>query len=168
MSYRIIIVALCIAALALGVTGCQRAVERAVEGATGVKVDQKGESVTVTGDDGEELTISGKGGSLPDDWPSDIPVYPGVELVSSSSMRIGDSAHMTVAWTTSDDVNDAYEWYRDKLPSAGWEITSDFTMEQNGERMANLSSAKGSTEIHIFIGDEHDGSTLITIQARSE
>ncbi len=170
MSYRIIIVALFIAMLALGATGCQRAVERAVEEATGIRVDEDGESVTITGsgDDGEEFTMEGSGGSLPSDWPSDVPVYPGAELESSTSMRIGDSLQMIVSWKTSDDVNDVYEWYRDELPAAGWEITGDFTIEQSGQRTASVTSSKGNSSADVYVGDDSDGGTGISIQVRTE
>jgi hypothetical protein len=153
--------------LALGTLGCQRAAERVVEEATGVRVDDDDNSVTVQTDEGE-ATFSGSDASLPDDWPSDVPAYPDAEIESSTSMRMGDSVQMAVTWTTSDDVTTVYEWYRDELPAAGWEVTGDFSMEQDGQRTANISSSKGSSDANVFIGDDSDGVTLISIQVRIE
>lgn len=152
--------------LVVGVWGCQRAVERAVEETTGIRVDEDEERVTITGDDGEEFTMEG-GGSLPDDWPADIPIYPEADLESSQAMRMGESTQFAATWTTSDDLDDVYEWYRDELPDAGWEITGDFSMEQSGERTANISASKNDSDANVFIGDQ-DGATGISIQVRTE
>ena len=171
MSYRIIVVTLLVALLALGATGCQRAVDRAVERtieeSTGIRIDEDEDRVTITGGDGEEYTMEGDGSSLPDDWPADVPVYPDMRIESSTTMRMGDDVQFVVSATTSDDVSDVYEWYRDELPDAGWEITGDFSIEQNGERTANISSSKDGSDANVFIGDQ-DGATGISIQVRTQ
>ena len=155
------------AMLAVGTLGCQRAAERVVEESAGVRIDDDGDTVTIQTEEGE-ATISGSDVSMPDDWPSDVPIYPGGELESSTSMRMGDSVQMAVTWTTSDDVTTVYEWYRNELPAAGWEVTGDFSVEQSGQRTANISSSKGSSDANVFIGDESDGATMFTIQMRIE
>ena len=164
---RTLLLVMLSAMLALGTLGCQRAAERVVEEATGVRVDEDGDSVTVQTDEGE-ATFSGSDASLPDDWPSDVPVYPDAEIETSTSMRIDETVQLAVTWKTSDDVTTVYEWYRDELPAAGWEVTGDFSMEQDGQRTANISSSKGSSDANVFIGDDSDGITLISIQVRIE
>ncbi len=168
MNYRVIIVALCAVVLALGATGCQRAIERTMEETTGIRVDENEERITITGDDGEEFTMEGSDASLPDDWPSDVPLYPDAELESSTALRMSDTVQLTASWSTSDDVNDVYDWYRSELPAEGWEIAGDFSMEQNGQRTANITTSKGDSEANVFIGDQSDGATGITINLRLE
>jgi hypothetical protein len=109
------------AALALfALAGCglaERAVERvaeeavgkAVESATGVSVDSNEGTVTIKGQDGEEVTFSGTDGELAEDFP--LPLYPGGKVGSSGKISSNGKASYTAEILFSDDIAKVAEFY---------------------------------------------------------
>lgn len=144
--------------LAFSLVGCQKiaekATEKAIEGATGVKVDTDKESVTITGEDGSSIT-AGSDGELPDGFPEDVPVYEG-EIVSS----LMTEGNYTVAIETKDDATTVWDWYGTELESAGWTQTSEFKVDDGGMR----SAEKGDMTLQVTVGAGTDGEpTTVTI-----
>lgn len=100
--------------------------EKMIEGATGGKVDisgldaEKGE-MTITGKDGEKVTI---GGGLPKDMPKDIPVYPGSEVKGSLSgfSNKEDSSGVYLTLATKDSFDKVVAYYKAELPKQGWTV----------------------------------------------
>jgi len=145
-------------ALAFTLVGCQsiaeKATEAAIEDATGVKVDQDDDSVTITGEDGSSIT-AGQGGELPEGFPEDAPVYDGditTSLVTEDSFTIGIE--------TDDEWTEVWDWYLAELDSEGWTSTSELKLEDSGM----LSGEKDDRLIQITVGPgSGDGAnTMIT------
>jgi len=145
-------------ALAFTLVGCQsiaeKATEAAIEDATGVKVDQEGDSVTITGEDGSSIT-AGQGGELPEGFPEDAPVYDGditTSLVTEDSFTIGIE--------TDDEWTKVWDWYTAELESEGWTTTSELKVEDSGM----LSGEKDDRLIQITVGpnSNEDAKTMIT------
>lgn len=159
MSVRIRLVVLLVAcAMMFSLVGCQKiaekATEKAIEGATGVKVDTDKDSVTITGEDGSSIT-AGSDGELPDGFPEDVPVYEG-DIVSS----LMTEGNYTVAIESKDDAATIWDWYGTELESAGWTRTSEFKVDDGGM----ISAEKGDMAIQITVGAGTDGDpTTITI-----
>ncbi len=162
---RITLMAVVATLLIASVTGCQRAAERAVEGVTGVRVEDDGDTVTMQTDEGE-MTISGSETSLPDDWPSDMPVHGDGTIESSSSVRQQDQVVFSVSWSTSDNFDEVHEWYTAEVVSNGWAIENDLVMEQSGEKTSNMFLKKGEREAWVFLSRPPDGPTGIAIQVQ--
>lgn len=139
--------------------GCSCVAQKAAESATGVKVNQNGKSVTITGKNGT-ASISGTEGKLPQDLPSDVPVYAGT-VKSSATVSTGQGTNYTFTVETSDDVATVQGWYKDKLTSNGWTVTGAVT---GGSDSAMVSAKQGETKnIVVTVGkNSSDGKTAIT------
>lgn len=127
----IIIVVIVVILVILGIVGsilsglfakkvAEKTTESIISGVTNgaVDVDTKNNSVTITGEDGTTTTIGSK---LPNNFPSDIPVYPGA-TVTSSSVTNGDAESVTSSATlsTSDSLEKVKAYYDGQLSKDGW------------------------------------------------
>lgn len=92
-----------------------------------VDVEKNGEKVTVTLDEGEH---SFEEGSLPDNFPSDIPIYPDAKLASSWVASGDGTDGLSLIWETDDSVSKVSNYYENELENAGW--TLSFTSETEG------------------------------------
>lgn len=172
MQGRKVLVLLCLVLAA--VPGCkkasessaEKAAERAIERATGNKADVNisGEAVKITGKEGGKefsYEVSGKGGvALPQNFPEDVPRYPGAGVLSSMSQ--GNAMSM-VTLQTGDAPERVYEFYGAKLRAAGWEIASEVSAGQmrmisgrKAERQANVTviGGEGKCTITVVYSDD--------------
>ena len=110
--------------LALGtttLTACGSAIENAVEEAAGnavggdVNIDDG--NVSVTDSEGNEMSI-GEDVSIPDNWPSEIPVFDNGKLVTVVIGSGGSSVN--AMWTTDATPEEAAAAYGSALESAGF------------------------------------------------
>ncbi len=143
----------------------ERAVERALEQATGgdVDIDMDGDgSVRVTGDNGEEYNISaGEGVSLPDNWPHSVPLPADVRLSYAGSMNAGDAetAGLSAVYTTKDSTAEVADYFKSTLETEGWEIQA--TMATGDGSM--ITATKGEEEnVAVYIGSA-EGETTVTV-----
>lgn len=162
-SHLRVILVLCIAVLALSVTGCQtiadKAAEEVIEQSTGVEVDKSGEDVTIKGEDGTEITAS-TGGELPEGFPEDVPVYEG-EIVNTIKADKGYS----VIVATTDDVQTITDWYKAELEKEGWEIKTEMTVEGGGV----FTAEKGTSQLQVTIGADTSGDkTSVSLYVTTE
>jgi hypothetical protein len=130
------------------------AAERAIEAATGGKVDVDSESgeVTVKTDQGTWSTSD----KLPANWPSDVPVYPGAK-VTASVAGAGDQANGSYAsLESSDTVAAVIAWYKKEVPGAGWTVETDAMV--SGSLM--LSATKSERALSVTVTAE-DGNVAI-------
>ena len=136
--------ALGLAALLLGsvvaLSGCgaaaEKAAEMAVEQQTGAEIDKDGDKITVTTEEGEQVT-AGTGTELPDGFPEDVPVHEGT-IASTMTSPEGKLVTIQAATTPAD----AMSWYKGELESGGWKIvtevkSADFNMI-TAEKDANM------------------------------
>lgn len=146
-------------AMALALAGCQsiaeKATEKVIEDATGVKVDEQGDSVTLTGEDGTSITAS-ESGELPEGFPEDAPVYEGAIITSLVS-----EDNYTIGIETDDEWTDAWEFYGTELEAAGWVTGTEMKLEDSGM----ISGEKDGRIIQITVGPASSGEakTLITL-----
>ncbi len=158
----VLVVALLFATVALG--GCSVIAKKAVEGATGVKVDENGDSVTVKGTDGSESTISSGEGKLAEDFPDSVPVYDG-DIVDSTVIHTGDVSQWTASISTGDAVDDVKSFYAERLAAEGWKITLDMDAGTGADRTVaytaelddlaltvTIAAPDSKTEIAILVG----------------
>jgi hypothetical protein len=111
-----------IALLAFSLAGCGFIAQKAVEQTTGVKVDQNGKSVTVTGKNGEKASVSSQEGKLPDGLPTDVPVYAGT-IKTSQTMSTEKGTNYIFSVETGDNVTTIMAWYKKQLTDKGWMIS---------------------------------------------
>jgi hypothetical protein len=101
-------------------------------------------------------------GELPDDFPSDLPVFPDAQ--PRNSMMVGGSGLLLLG--TSASVADVLSHYREQLPSQGW--TVDAVTEGAGGTKASVRAHKESRNATISISQAKDGAgTEIGIALKS-
>ena len=161
-SLKAIVVLALLALLVFSLAGCSFVAQKAVEGATGVKVDQNGSNVTVTGKNGT-ASLSSKEGKLPDGLPSDVPAYAGT-IKSSAAIATDQGTNYSFEISTSDDPATVQGWYKDKLTANGWTVTGTVT---GGSDSAMVSAKKGDKDnIVVTIGkNTSDGKTEVAVIA---
>ncbi len=159
---RIVVIAAFLLAV-VAAAGCRQAAQKAVEEATGVKVEDGGTSVVVETEEGKATIESGK--KLPEGFPASFPVYEG-EIESAGSFSQGESQVYNVIVTTDDDIDQVKAFYLKELPSKGWKIGMTADVGTGSDRGVTIAAetdafsatvgaraaSRGGTEISIMVG----------------
>ena len=66
--------------------------------------------------------------AIPDNFPTDMPVYPGAQAAQGKGVDIEGSPQSAVQLLTNDALGDVHAYYSSELAAKGWTIDSD---EQN-------------------------------------
>lgn len=126
--------------------------KKAIEAQTGVKIDERGGTVSFQGKDGKGTvsfdggsdtgvvkvtdeqgrvtTITGDSGTdgaikkLPAAFPADFPVYSGAAIDSTFSSESAEGSTFMVSWKSADAREKAVEFYKSALKSSGWNVTT--------------------------------------------
>lgn len=164
----------------LVITSCGSASENAIEKLTGVEVDQDGNVVSISTDegavqvdadgnvkvvtsDGEEVLTGGGEGELPADFPSGEIPLPDLPILNSLS----SSANGTQSWVinySADDVKGAYEAYIAQLEGAGYTLDDGVSGTDGGVFTAFRGASNGTWEVGIIAAD----GSGISITAQSD
>lgn len=141
----------------------EKAIERASDGQYNVDIDKDG-SMQVTGGDGEQVNITtGKEASLPDNWPSSIPVLSDAKIEYSGAFNVGDDGStFTVTYATSLGEREVINYYKDELVKNGWAIQG--TME-TGEGSILTVNNENDEAVVINVGTSEEG-TSVAISAQ--
>lgn len=126
------------------------------ESVTGVRVSTNLDgTTTIQSADGSSSVSTEQ--KLPADFPSNVPLYPGQKIVSSSRVK-SDSG---ISWTVIAEVNDSTSKTafntKSQYANAGWE--SDSESEINGAYWQYYKN--GQLEVNLYISDT-EGKTNIT------
>lgn len=161
------VLGLLVAALALTVAGCSAVEDKIGEeigeeiagGIVGGDVEVDGDSVTISGEDGD-VTIAGGAEEVPEEFPDDFPLYDDADLESASSIAGGDGASFYLNLVSKDDAQTIYEWYKTEFEDEGWEIVSDMNTSSGDGRTAIISVNKRDVDGTVTIGSTDDGSDI--------
>jgi hypothetical protein len=160
---RLVLAFAVVCALALALTGCQQASDQAaksaVEAATGVKVDQSGDNVTVTGPDGSTTTV---GKALPAGMPADFPAYKG-NVITSGKSTTSDGTSYSYSMDTADSVQTVAEWYKAEFEKGGWTVANTFIGGDAGNETSMMTCKKGTMEANVTAGTSEGKTTIIGI-----
>ena len=143
---RFVIVLTVVSCLAL--VGCKKAVEKAVEtklAREGVNatVDSSGEKVTVQTKDGTTVVAGGKGATVPENFPKDIYVYEGANIIGSVSVPNGFSLVME----TDDSADKVLGTIKSKMTSLGWK--EEMTMNQAKNSIVTYKKGQRTAAVNI-------------------
>lgn len=144
-------------AVALVLGGCGMIAQKAVQSATGVKVDQSTGKTTITGPNGQSATLSNDSGKVPDGLPGNIPVYSGT-ISGSTAVTTPDGKSFQFVVETTDDVSTVLAWFQKQLTDKGWTIEAAATM---GSDKQGLVSAKNGTAQLAVTVDASSGKTQV-------
>ncbi len=157
-SLGVVLAALAVAAL-VAMSGCQAVAQKAVESATGVKVNKDGNSVSVQGNDGQSVTI-GQSNKLPDGFPEDVPVYDPATVTNSMSLASDKGSTFSVQLETEDTVETVSAWYDTELKGKGWTIKGTMNSADSG---ALITSEKADQVLSVTIAPGSGSDTKTTI-----
>jgi hypothetical protein len=135
----------------------EKAVEHTIEKQTGAKVDLNSDgqgSISVHSDKGN-FQLNAGGGKIPDNWPKDVPVYPGAKFQSS----MGNDEKQLLAVLTPDSLETAVEFYKAKFASLKQEanmVTERQTLlsyrEPGGRQIqVSISKEESNTQIALIV-----------------
>ena len=136
----------------------EREIIESEEGTIEIKEDTNKADITVSTEKGESLTMTVLKGKLPEDWPADIPVIPGGEI--SFSQTAGSEGMQQVHLQTDRSVDEAFQYYKEKLESSGWSVGNTmsmpmmnmFTAQKAGKKvMVQVAQTEERTFIQIAV-----------------
>lgn len=132
-------------ALIISVYACKSKTETYVSDEGTVTVDSEGKKadITIKTKDGETYTMNVNKGTLPDGWPSDVPVISGGSILFSQSNASGKMQQISIETTQS--IEDALDYYRKTLTSGQWNIQNTMSMQN----MKMFNAAKDSKELML-------------------
>ncbi|MFC0214066.1 hypothetical protein ACFFK0_16690 [Paenibacillus chartarius] len=141
------------AALAAGCGVSEKAVQTAVEKTTGVKVDEKDNSITVTGKDGEKVEISTDSGKVPEGFP--FTILPGGKVESSLASTENGAKSYVVSVSSRKPIKEVAAYYAEALKSKGIEAERTELTGDAGVDTVILAgkSDKMDATVQIYNGD---------------
>ena len=157
-------------ALCIPLGGCtwltEKVVEEVVESETGSEIDLDYDDdggVEITTDEGE--WAAGSKATVPDDFPSEVPVIDYNTVVSSSSFADDEDGtkSFTLMVESQKSFDDTKAYYEQQMIDEGW--TSDSTFESDGTVMLSYTKAENNCAVWLAKDEGKVNVTLtVTIQ----
>lgn len=132
----------------------ERLAEKAIEDTTGGKVNisEGGNKITIETDDGKPTVGQNQ---IPKNFPPDVSIYPGSEVVTSSE----SNDNFTLALTTSNSVSKVRDFYRNDLEKNGWDTSEAPVLDKS----FIISGTKGNRKVDIVVSLDNNGKTGVAI-----
>ncbi len=133
----------------------EKAVEKHISRQLGqdvqVDMDKANQKMTFTNKEtGDYIQSSAQGGlKLPDEWPSEIKIYPHGKLVTV--MKSNNILHLS--WQTDDSQSQVRSWEKRELAKQGWQVKSDVDM---GDSWLGVYEKDGH-QLNLVFGPNDDG-----------
>lgn len=74
--------------------------------------------------DSAQTTTQTQTAPLPQDFPTEIPLYPQAQLQKVEALDIPEAQGQLTSWTTSDPINAVQSFYQRAFNSGGWQVIS--------------------------------------------
>lgn len=125
---------------------------------TTMNMQQDGMTMTIK--DGDEVAHvqSGAGTAIPDAFPKDVPLYPGMKVEMAFNM--GDE-NFSVSAATSDNLDQVVEYYKKASADNGW--TEVMNMAQGGEEINRMISYEKDNRTFMIAATSEEGQVRIAI-----
>jgi hypothetical protein len=121
-------------------------------------VDQGGDKVEIKrrGADGSVPKSSGGGVKVPEDFPKDIPVYPGATAIVHQSVKNGRYLQLKM----SDAADKVTTFYQEKLKAEGWKQVSESRSESPRSGSTLLMNSKDKRTLSVVVSHDDKETTL--------
>lgn len=157
-------------------TLAQQAIEKAVESAAakeGVQLDldTKAGQVVVQGQDGSTSFTYGGDVKLPDNAPSDLPLYPGMTILGAVSDTLDEDIQYMIMAETDDAPEKVLAFFNEQFPAKGWKNALDEDIRQMMQMMPelmNMLSFAKDGRVAVVVITAEGGKTIINIQGGKE
>lgn len=135
----------------------EKLVENAIEKETGgqANVDIANGTMKVQTSEGN---FEVGGNTLPKDWPTDAPTYPGANIQYSASGMQDSGAGQGVMLITQDSLQTVIDFYTEQMKKNGWTIEGSM----NAGTTSTIGGSKGNRVLTVVISAV-DGTTNITL-----
>ncbi|MAG31495.1 MAG: hypothetical protein CL908_11475 [Deltaproteobacteria bacterium] len=97
--------------------------------------------------------------AIPDNFPQDVPIYPGAEPAQGKGAQLEGVPMSAVQLVTRDSPGDVYSFYLDKLSSSGWQIENSRDLDRN----AAISASNGRCSVSLLVSPTSDGGSDVFI-----
>lgn len=97
--------------------------------------------------------------AVPDNFPADVPLYPGAQPAQGKGVEIEGSPQAAVQLLTNDAYPEVHKFYSDQLQSQGWTISED----TENEAAAVIQASKDKCKAHILVTPVEGGGSDIFI-----
>ncbi len=97
--------------------------------------------------------------AVPDNFPGDVPIYPGAQAAQGKGVDIEGSAQSAVQLLTNDALGDVHKFYSDELASKGWTLDSDI----ENEAAATIQATKDNCKANVLVTPAEGGGSDIFI-----
>ena len=85
--------------------------------------------------------------ALPADFPADFPIAPVSTVVSATSVPDAGGAYNEVSIASQGESSQSYQWYRQALTDAGWQISS----EGQTDETRTLHATQGESYVDLTV-----------------
>lgn len=144
-----------------------KAIEHTVKVQTGQDVDVniKDGGMNVTGENGASFAM-GENLKLPDNFPSDVPVYGSVAIKSSSVDTAKGSVFLIM--TSKDSADDISAWYKTEAKAKGWTQKSSLEMSKGNYILTFEDKDKSTLAVTVSRGKDSDETSLTVTRSESK
>ena len=157
-------------------TLAQQAIEKAVESAAAkegvnLDIDTQAGQVVVQGQDGSTSFAYGGDVKLPDNAPSDLPLYPGMTVLGAGSDTQDEDIQYMIMAETGDSPEKVLAFFNEQFPAKGWTNALDEEVQQMMQMMPevmNMLSFAKDGRIAVVVIAQEGGKTIINIQGGRE
>ncbi|MFO7929639.1 MAG: hypothetical protein R6U35_08230, partial [Candidatus Humimicrobiaceae bacterium] len=113
-----------------------------------------------------EVTYSEGGTELPEGFPNAVPVYPDLNIVSSSSFKEEGSQAYTVMGSYTGNGEDVFNWYKDQL--ASWDIESEQSTDLGEEGLFyTINASSGNYTLNVTVTEsEGENAVLLNVEQK--
>jgi len=113
------------------------------EGDVKIESEIDGGKTTIETEEGK--VEIGTESEIPDDWPSDMPVYPNAKIQGSWDFSGEAGAeNISVVLISQDSIDQIKDYYKKELPANGWAVEDSGTFSSEGETFGGFTVTKGS------------------------
>ena len=136
------------------------------DGVSEIKIGQDAQtfSLSMPGADGNVMVVGGDDAKIPDTFPKDVPLYPGIKLLVVQSMP--EQQGYIIQARSDDSVDKVLAYLKKEVAAQGWQET--LAMSQPGDPpMQMIGYSKDNRVLHFVLNAE-DGKTVIHLNHVTE
>lgn len=164
----VLIVLISIGSAVVGKFFAKKIIQGVVENRTGIKTnlsDVENGKVTFT-DSKTGAKVDIGSGKVPDNFPTDFPLYPGAKVASAmSGNQTGSNNGFWLTMSTPDSLDKVTAYYGSQLKSGGWTISTTYTAggtmtetvdkgQWSGSLAVSTDTSSKETQIVIILGQQ--------------
>jgi hypothetical protein len=122
-------------------------------------------SMVVKSKEGEMKLVAGQDAKLPDNFPKDIPMYPGVTITFAQTMADNDS--FTIQATTPDPLEKVIEFMKKELTTQGWTSNNIIEQTEGETETSALMYLRENRLLNVLLTVD-EGKTNLTINTQKQ